>query len=220
MTRSVPNARFSNLLEKRLKKYLARGGEGVLRRFIQEEILAKTPGPGEEITKLKSELTSLEAEVNRLLDIATPANRDFVDERLGKIRVHKQEIEPRLADLERVDFQPVDLEAATRDALAYLARFRDVLEEGTLEQRKEFLRGFVHEISIDPDTARGVITFYELPISSLMMVPGVGVEPTRPRGSRDFKSLASTGSATPAWADSTPIKRMARISAVSGVQGS
>jgi len=30
----------------------------------------------------------------------------------------------------------------------------------------------VHEISIDPDTARGVITFYELPISSLMMVPG------------------------------------------------
>ncbi len=61
------------------------------------------------------------------------------------------------------------------DALAYLARFRDVLQEGNLEQRKEFLRGFVHEISIDPDTARGVITFYELPISSLMMVPGARV---------------------------------------------
>jgi recombinase-like zinc beta ribbon protein len=173
---------FENLIlervEKRLKKYLARGGESVLRKFIQKEILAKTPDPGEEITKLKSELTSLEAEANRLLDIATPANRDFVDERLGKIRVRKQEVEPRLADLERVDFQPVDLEAATRDALAYLARFREVLEEGTLEQRKEFLRGFVHEISIDPDTARGVITFYELPLTSLMMVPGVGVEPT------------------------------------------
>ena len=144
-------------------------------------------------------------EANRLLDIATPANRDFVDERLGKIRVRKQDLEPRLVDLERVDFQPVDLEAATRDALAYLARFRDVLEEGTLEQPKEFLRGFVHEISIDPDTARGVITFYELPISSLMMVPGVGVEPTQARGPRDFKSLASTVSATPALADSTPL---------------
>jgi hypothetical protein len=33
----------------------------------------------------------------------------------------------------------------------------------------------VHEISIDPDNARGVITFYELPISSLMMVPGARV---------------------------------------------
>ena len=44
-----------------------------------------------------------------------------------------------------------------------------------MEQRKGFLRCFVHEISIDPDTARGVITFYELPISSLMMVPGARV---------------------------------------------
>jgi hypothetical protein len=46
-------------------------------------LLAKTPNPGEEITKLKSQLTSLEAEANEPLDIATPANRDFVDERLG-----------------------------------------------------------------------------------------------------------------------------------------
>ena len=38
-----------------------------------------------------------------------------------------------------------------------------MLEEGTLEPRKELPRGFVHEIRIDPDTARGVITFYELP---------------------------------------------------------
>src|SRR2546428_3695304 len=99
-------------VEERLQKDFARGGEGVPRRVIQQEIVAKTPDPGEEITKLKSELAALEAEANRLLDIATPANRDFVDERLGKIRVRKQELEPRLADLERVDFQPVDLEAA------------------------------------------------------------------------------------------------------------
>ena len=64
--------------------------------------------------------------------------------------------------------------------------------------------GLVHDIAIDSDAAKQTITFYELPISSLMMVPGVGVEPTRPKGSRDFKSLASTVSATPAGADSTP----------------
>jgi hypothetical protein len=61
--------------------------------------------------------------------------------------------------------------------LAYLAKFREVLQEGTLEQRKEFLRGFVAEIGIDLDKARGTITFYELPVSSLMSVPGAGVEP-------------------------------------------
>jgi len=51
---------------------------------------------------------------------------------------------PRVCVDQCVDFRPVDLEAATRDALAYFARFRDVLE---------FLRGFVREISIDPDSS-------------------------------------------------------------------
>ncbi|MGH9748740.1 MAG: hypothetical protein ACRD6R_02305, partial [Candidatus Polarisedimenticolia bacterium] len=46
----------------------------------------------------------------------------------------------------------------------------------TLEQRKEFLRGFVAEIGIDPDAGRGTIVFYELPVTSLMMVPGPWVE--------------------------------------------
>ena len=36
----------------------------------------------------------------------------------------------------------------------------------------EFLRGFVVEIGINPDAGQGVITFYELPVSSLMIVPG------------------------------------------------
>jgi len=182
---------FENMIlgrvEKRLTKYLARGGEATLRKFIAEEILAKTPDPNEEIAKLKADLTVQQAEADRLLDIATPANRDFVDDRLGKIRTRKLEIEARLADLQQIDCQPIDLEAATRDALAHLAKFREVLEEGTLEQRKEFLRGFVAGIEIDPDAVRGTITFYELPANSLMMVPGVGVEPTWALGPRDFK---------------------------------
>ena len=197
-------------VEMRLKKYLTQGGEATLRKFIAEEILSKTPDPGEEITKLKVDMTAQQAEADRLLDIATPANRDFVDDRLGKIRTRKQEIEARLTDLQRVDFEPVDLEAATRDALAYLARFREVLEEGTLEQRKEFLRGFVAGVEIDPDAVRGTITFYELPAGSLMMVPGVGVEPTWALGPRDFKL----------WVSFVATQRGSRRSAMGAIRGS
>ena len=63
-------------VEKRLNNHLARGGEKVLRRFIQEELLTKTPHPREETAMVRGDLTALQAEVNRLLDIATPANRD------------------------------------------------------------------------------------------------------------------------------------------------
>jgi hypothetical protein len=133
--------------------------------------------PQEEIGRIRTELARLRAEADRLLDVMTPATADFVGERLGKVRVERQTLEAQLADLECVDYHPVDLEAATADALAYLGRFHEVLEMGTLEQGKEFLRGFVHQIAIDPDSRRGVITFYELPAGSLMMVPGLGVEP-------------------------------------------
>jgi hypothetical protein len=62
--------------------------------------------------------------VNRLLIIVTPANRDFVNERQGKICVHRQDLEARPADLERLDHKPVGLEFATTEALGYLARIR------------------------------------------------------------------------------------------------
>ena len=109
-----------------------------------------------------------------------PASRDVAEargdsERLGKIRVRKQDLETRLADSERIGSQPVDLEA-TRDAQADLARFRDVLEgKGSLELRREFVRGFVREIAIDPDDGSETITFYELAETSFMMVPGARV---------------------------------------------
>lgn len=51
-----------------------------------------------------------------------------------------------------------------------------MLQEGTLEQRREILRGYVADIGIDPDNARASITFYQLPITSLMGMPGAGVE--------------------------------------------
>jgi len=115
--------------------------------------------------------------------LATPANRDFVDERLGKVRVERRRLEARLGDLERLDYRPVDVEAVTREALAYVGRFREVLGQGSLEQRKDFLRGFVKEIRIDPDKGEGAINYYRLPVSSLMMVPEARVEPLENPGS-------------------------------------
>src|SRR5437870_11349499 len=53
-----------------------------------------------------------------------------------------------------LDHSPIERNRRPREHCECQPVFRDVLEEGTLEQRKEFLRGFVHEISIDPDTAR------------------------------------------------------------------
>ncbi len=51
--------------------------------------------------------------------------------------------------------------------------------ESEYYREKEFLRGFIAEIGIDPDAGRRVITFYELPVSSLMSVPGARDAPLK-----------------------------------------
>jgi hypothetical protein len=91
-------------------------------------------------------------------------------------------------------FEGLILDLAEKRLKKYLARrgegiLRQLIAEETLAKT---------QIAIDPDAAKGMIIFCELPVTSLVMVPGVGVEPTQARGPRDFKSLASTVSATPA----------------------
>jgi hypothetical protein len=51
--------------------------------------------------------------------------------------------------------------------------------ESEYYREKEFLRDFIAEIGIDPDAGRGVITFYELPLGSLMGVPGARDAPLK-----------------------------------------
>ena len=66
---------------------------------------------------------------------------------------------------------------------------------GTLEQRKEFLRGFVNQIEIDPRAGRGTITFYELPVTSLMMVPGARDQLLKTLRSKRLDGFALPGEA-------------------------
>ena len=56
----------------------------------------------------------------------------------------------------------VDIEALTAQALAHLAKFREVLAQRSIHEKKEFLRGLVAGITLFPSENRGVITFYDL----------------------------------------------------------
>jgi hypothetical protein len=69
------------------------------------------------------------------------------------------------------------------------------------------------EIGIDPDEARGTITFYELPTVSLMGMPGAGVEPAWARSPRDFKDTGE-GQRTKDLSNSLPFSRTSRGSTI------
>ena len=52
--------------------------------------------------------------------------------------------------------------------LASLAGFEELLEQGTVEERKEFVRAFVQELEIDPDRGRGVLHIRRFPKVGIM----------------------------------------------------
>ncbi len=47
-------------------------------------------------------------------------------------------------------------------ALAHVARVREVLEQGSIVQQKEFLKGMIADITLYPSKNRGVVRYYDL----------------------------------------------------------
>jgi site-specific DNA recombinase len=149
-------------VQARLTVFLEEGGDKILRQYIAEEIARSAIDPKEELKRVRSELAGLKKDADRLLDNLTESNRDFVDEKLVGIRRRLRELEAREHELATVADGPLDVEAVTAQALAHLAKFREVLDHGSILQRKEFLRGLVAGITLYPSENRGTVTFYDL----------------------------------------------------------
>ena len=94
----------------------------------------------------------------------TPENQDFVAHKLGKLRREKQRAKARLEDLAGTDFKPPAVEATVDAILAQLNDFSRVAAQGTVEERKQFVRAFVGGINIHPYTARGAVHMRPLPV--------------------------------------------------------
>lgn len=52
--------------------------------------------------------------------------------------------------------------------MAHLGRFREVLEQGTFLERKEFLRAFVIRIDLDPEAKRGTLHMHNMVATSFL----------------------------------------------------
>ncbi len=152
------------------------GGEGLDDRrsarqlhepFPQHPASPRLTGePREEMKKVKAELSELKKEADRLLRNLTEANREFIDERLVEIKRRRRELEARMEGLQGAAAQEIDTEAAVDAAMAHLGRFREVLEQGTFLERKEFLRAFVIRIDLDPEAKRGTLHIHNYGVTA------------------------------------------------------
>ena len=170
-------------VKRRLDNFLSGGGRRVLEKFIAEELHCGRKDPREEIAGLRSRLEEIDKKADVLLENITSANRKFIDRKLAKLRSERRTLEARLQELKSIDYKPIDVRGTVDGILARLSDFDGVFAEGTIEERKEFLRSFVSKIKLFPAECRERVQFFRIPLpvngnSSFVSIAGVGFEPT------------------------------------------
>ena len=176
------------LLEKiqgRLEMLLAGEGETVLRRFIKEEIAAQGHDPRREMGQIRVRIAEIDHNASVLLEGMSDEAKDFINSKLRDLGTEKRRLERRLEELETVRYEPIDAEAILRHGMAALSNLPRLIESGSLEERKEFVRTFIAGVKVYPDEERLEVQMRKIPASvlpkpgnsSVGVVAGAGFEP-------------------------------------------
>ncbi len=176
------------LLEKiqgRLQSLLAGEGEKALRQLIEEEIAAQGQDPRQEIGQIRLRIDEIHRKADVLLEGLSEDTKSFVDGKLRSLGTEKQRLQRRLEELASARYEPIDAEAVIRHGMASLRDLPRLLESGSLEERKEFVRAFVAGVMVYPDEERLEVQMRKIPasvlpklgFSSVGVVAGAGFEP-------------------------------------------
>jgi len=172
-----------DVVESEMERLLSENGRETLRRVIDEELRRSGDDPREEIGRLKGRLAEIDAQADRLLDLLDGSNKQFVDQKLGKLKKEKELVKARLEELTEKKTDILDLNSVVEGILAFVSQAKQSAREGTPEERKSFLRSFVTKFDMDPDKGEGLLHVRDVPdpaagILSNSSIAGVGFEPT------------------------------------------
>ena len=130
----------------------------------------------------------------------TPTNREFVDKRIAELKHEIVELEFRKRELEVRGHKRNEIDAIVEKAMEMAGDYRTVFKEGSVEEKRNFIRAFLSRIDLDPISGNGEARFTLLPglkaedlpdmtlnpnkkspndgdMSSLLLVAGGGFEP-------------------------------------------
>jgi len=145
-------------------------GKVRLRRALARRLGAETVDP-EQAERLRRERDDTLGKINGILDNITATNREFADRRIAELKKQLRRVEARLDESRlKLEKQP-DLEALTDELLAYMRTLDQMVAEGTVAQKRRFIRAFVKRIDVDPDSQERRIQLMQLPLRALASAP-------------------------------------------------
>lgn len=125
-------------------------------------ILEKLDKEGEDIPELKKSLArkveEIDLKVSNLLECISPENKDLINEKLGTLKVEKQEVVSRLAGLSEEFSDTPELIAAR--FFEEVERYFKLFQEGNIKQKRVILRAFIKEMHFDPRSNKLSVFFF------------------------------------------------------------
>ncbi len=139
-----------------------------LERAIEQALVAGRQAAGSsdrEIKELEGKIAANKEKVRLLLAKVSPELMEMINETLGQIKKETSALEEELRAL-RVAARAEgivtrDFKALARQAADYLSHLKEVLQSGGVDERKRFVRAFVHEIVVDGEKRRVKVVFFD-----------------------------------------------------------
>ena len=146
-----------------ISEYFTGDNLTMLRKLVEEEVNSLIPNSGNEIDRVESRLAEIDRIVTNLIDNITATNREFVDKRIIELKRERAELEARLGALEAEGKKRIEAGAIVDEAMAMAGDYGRVFAEGTVEEKRFFLRAFLTDIRLDPENGEGEARFVLLP---------------------------------------------------------
>ena len=134
-----------------------------MRRIITEEIESTVPQIGEELDQVEVKIREIKQTISNLIENLTSTNREYVDTRLVELKRELAVLESKRLELEAADAKKIEIGRLIDQAVELAGDFKTAFAEGTIEEKRLFLRAFLKGIELDPTKGAGRAMFILLP---------------------------------------------------------
>ncbi len=151
-------------IEEMLRKHFGTP-EGLerMRRTVEEEIDSIIPQIGEELDQVEAYILEIKQTISNLIENLTSTNREYVDARLVELKRELAVLESKRLELEAAGAKKIEIGRLIDQAVELAEDFKLVFAEGTIEEKRLFLRAFLKGIELNPIKGAGWAMFILLP---------------------------------------------------------
>ena len=172
-------------IQRQVDAYFGSDGIKIVREVLTRELCEAVAKHALDPRQIKSRTTQIDRDIKRLIGSITSINAKYIDHEIVSLEREKETLERQLAQAKVRETSAASIDAVVSEISSYMQDFKSVVEEGTLAERKEFIRLFVEGIELEPTGKKAVLRIKKFPAPSELdtgklsfgVVAGTGFEP-------------------------------------------